>query len=105
MTNSERKRDNSVMMSSVMPSVKYSCSGSPLIFWNGNTATEGLSGRASGASTGDAPTDDAATAGAVTFQSAESHFTVNACTGRSMFFNDKLPRSSNVAFSRPATAL
>jgi hypothetical protein len=30
MTNSERKRDSSVMMSSVMPSLKYSCSGSPV---------------------------------------------------------------------------
>jgi hypothetical protein len=33
-------------MSSTMPSTKYSCSGSPLMFWNGNTAMEGLSGRA-----------------------------------------------------------
>ena len=31
-------------MSSTIPSAKYSCSGSPLIFWNGRTAIEGLSG-------------------------------------------------------------
>ena len=30
-----------------MPSAKYSCSGSPLIFWNGRTAIDGLSGSAS----------------------------------------------------------
>ena len=29
-----------------IPSAKYSCSGSPLIFWNANTAIEGFSGRA-----------------------------------------------------------
>jgi hypothetical protein len=27
-----------------MPSAKYSCSGSPLRFWNGRTAMDGLSG-------------------------------------------------------------
>ena len=32
------------MISSTMPSAKYSCSGSPLIFWNGITASDGLSG-------------------------------------------------------------
>jgi hypothetical protein len=35
-----------VMISSTMPSTKYSCSGSPLMFWNGNTAIDGLSGKA-----------------------------------------------------------
>ena len=44
-TKSDWKRDSSVMMSSVMPSVKYSCSGSPLMFWNGSTAIDGLSGK------------------------------------------------------------
>ena len=44
-----------VMMSSVMPSAKYSCSGSPLMLVNGSTASEGLSGRGStGADDGDA---------------------------------------------------
>ena len=42
-TNSERNRDSSVMMSSVMPSEKYSCSGSPLMLVKGSTAIEGLS--------------------------------------------------------------
>ena len=43
-TNSERLRDSSVMMSSAMPSEKYSCSGSPLMLLNASTAIEGLSG-------------------------------------------------------------
>ena len=38
---------SAVMISSTMPSAKYSCSGSPLIFWNGSTAIDGLSGRGS----------------------------------------------------------
>ena len=46
MTNKERKRDSSVMMSSVMPSEKYSCSGSPDMLVNGSTAMEGLSATA-----------------------------------------------------------
>ena len=37
-----RKRDSSVMMSSVMPSEKYSCSGSPLMLVKGSTAIDGL---------------------------------------------------------------
>ena len=49
MTNSQRMRASAVIISSTMPSVKYSCSGSPLRFWNGNTAIDGLSGKASGA--------------------------------------------------------
>jgi hypothetical protein len=49
---------------------------SPLIFSNGSTAMDGLSGRASGTSTGD---DGGATvAGAETLQSGASHFTPNA---------------------------
>src|SRR5215469_11145103 len=47
MTNSARKRDNSMMMSSVMPSEKYSCAGSSLRLANGSTAIDGLLGRAS----------------------------------------------------------
>src|ERR1700687_939280 len=47
-TNSDLKRDSAVMMSSTMPSAKYSCSGSPDMFWNGSTAIEGLSGSARG---------------------------------------------------------
>src|SRR6266567_3323017 len=37
-------RDSAVIISSTIPSVKYSCSESPLMFWNGRTATDGLSG-------------------------------------------------------------
>src|SRR5215831_1643322 len=36
------------MISSTVPSAKYSCSGSPLMFWNSNTAIDGLSGSGSG---------------------------------------------------------
>jgi hypothetical protein len=47
MTKSQRIRDSAVMISSTMPSAKYSCSGSPLIFVNGSTAIDGLSGSGS----------------------------------------------------------
>ena len=40
------------MIFSTMPSTKYSCSGSPLMFWNGNTAIDGLSGSGSAAAGG-----------------------------------------------------
>src|SRR6516164_9606823 len=43
-TKSQRTRDSAVMISSTMPSTKYSCSGSPLILAKGSTAIEGLSG-------------------------------------------------------------
>ncbi len=43
MTETSRKWASAVMMSSVMPSEKYSCSGSPDMFTNGSTAIEGLS--------------------------------------------------------------
>ena len=52
MTNSPLMRDNAVMMSSTIPSAKYSCSGSPLMFWKGKTAIEGLSGRGNGVACG-----------------------------------------------------
>jgi hypothetical protein len=48
MTNSQRIRDSAVMISSTMPSTKYSCSGSPLILANGRIAIEGLSGERQG---------------------------------------------------------
>ena len=47
MTKSHLIRERAVMISSTMPSAKYSCSGSPLMFWNGITASEGLSGSGS----------------------------------------------------------
>jgi hypothetical protein len=40
-------RDSAVMISSTIPSTKYSCSGSPLILANGNTAMDGFSGSGS----------------------------------------------------------
>jgi hypothetical protein len=41
MTKNQRSFDRPVMMSSEMPSAKYSCSGSPLMLANGNTAIDG----------------------------------------------------------------
>jgi hypothetical protein len=37
-------RERAVMMSSAMPSAKYSCSGSPDMLVKGRTAIDGLSG-------------------------------------------------------------
>src|SRR6185436_4460192 len=45
-TCNQRSRESPVMMSSVRPWAKYSCSGSSLRFAKGRTATEGLSERA-----------------------------------------------------------
>ena len=74
------------------------------MFWNGSTAMDGLSGSVSGTSSAcDEATGDAA-AGAAIFQSAASHFTPKACTGRSIFLSARLPKSVNVALSRPTTA-
>src|SRR5689334_14574990 len=47
MTNSQRMRESAVMISSTMPSAKYSCSGSPLRLAKGSTAIDGLSGSGS----------------------------------------------------------
>jgi hypothetical protein len=43
-TNKPETLERSVIRSSVMPSVKNSCSASPLMFWNDSTAMDGLSG-------------------------------------------------------------
>src|SRR6516165_9474694 len=43
MTNRDLKRDSAVVISSTIPSAKYSCSGSSLMLSNGSTAIEGLS--------------------------------------------------------------
>jgi hypothetical protein len=43
-TNSQGSREIAVVISSTMPSAKYSCSGSPLILAKGSTAIDGLSG-------------------------------------------------------------
>jgi len=58
MTNNQGERDNAVIMSSVMPSEKYSCSGSPLILIKGKTAMEGLSGSGKSACCSDANLSD-----------------------------------------------
>ena len=76
---SERERESSVMMSSVMPSEKYCCSGSPLMLENGRTAIEGLSGREN-----DAPVAP----GTAPFA------TLNTCTGLVMFLSSTSPMSS-----------
>src|SRR5262249_9360757 len=44
MTKSHGSRAMAVVISSTMPSTKYSCSASPVMFWNGSTANDGLSG-------------------------------------------------------------
>src|SRR5260370_21281695 len=44
MTNRLGILERAVVKSSVMPSLKYSCSRSPLMFVKGSTAIEGLSG-------------------------------------------------------------
>ena len=43
MTNRAETFDRSVIMSSVMPSEKYSCSGSPEMLSKGSTAIDGFS--------------------------------------------------------------
>ena len=47
MTNRPGSRERSVIRSSVIPSLKYSCSLSPLILVSGSTAIDGLSGKVS----------------------------------------------------------
>ena len=44
-TKNQRSLDSAVMMSSLMPSEKYSCSGSPLMLTKGKTAIDGRSGK------------------------------------------------------------
>ena len=44
MMKNQRSFDSAVMRSSLMPSEKYSCSGSPLKLMNGRTAMAGRSG-------------------------------------------------------------
>src|SRR6202007_1427597 len=43
-TKNQRSLDNAVMMSSLIPSEKYSCSASPLMLLKGSTAIAGRSG-------------------------------------------------------------
>ena len=67
------------MMSSVIPSAKYSCSGSPDMLTNGSTAMDGLSGSGSDLGVSDALTDR----------------TENAWTGAAMFFHTGLATRIN----------
>src|SRR5262249_21108900 len=115
MTKISWNRDISVMMSSVMPSVKYSCSGSADMLVKGSTAIDGLSGNGGGAvrTAMEAPMGaalEAPVAIGVGFgapegiegkarlprrdQSAADQATRKARTGRSMFFSSRMPRSS-----------
>ena len=48
-TKNQRSLDSAVIMSSLMPSEKYSCSGSPLMFTKGSTA---MAGRSEGGTAG-----------------------------------------------------
>jgi hypothetical protein len=50
-TNSHGRREIAVVISSTIPSTKYSCSTSPVMFWNGSTTNDGFSGNGSGALT------------------------------------------------------
>ena len=71
------------MMSSLMPSEKYSCSGSPLMLAKGSTQTESRGGEI------------------CSWRSIVC--TANARTGRSRFFTVCSPKSSNVHDIFPAT--
>src|SRR5579862_2368136 len=64
----------SVMMSSVMPSLKYSCSASPLMLLNGRTTIEGLvaAARMGSLTGGTAPDTDVAGGRVVVDRSGDS---------------------------------
>src|SRR5262250_2927052 len=80
-TNNHLNRESAVMISSTMPSEKYSCSGSPLMFVNGSTAMVGFTeAAASSSGRGDAP-GGALVSDSVTFDSPTS--------GRMRFFLDR----------------
>jgi hypothetical protein len=111
-TNSSRKRDSWVRMSSVMPSAKNSCSGSPLMLTKGSTAIDGLSarsrgvpGRTAAASAADsmratAPAGAVAAAGFA----AAAGWKRKARTGSAMFLTACSPWSSKWASTRFFTA-
>ena len=107
MTKKARMRDSAAVIDSTTPSAKCSCSGSADMLSNGRTAIEGLSGRSSGAAAvaAAAPAWRCGAAGSSgSAHAAGSQVTAKAWTGRSMFFRCRLPRSSKLAFMRPATA-
>src|SRR5258708_22905841 len=89
-TNNDFKRDKAVMMSSAIPSAKYSCSGSPLMLVNGSTAIEGLSGRGSVAP----PVGrDGGLTAAISVRLATAERTANSRNGRSIIFSSLSPGS------------
>ena len=81
------------MMSSAIPSEKYSCSGSPLILVNARTAIEGLSGN------GKASPVSCTRVRSTDFNVAAG-LTKKASTGRAMFFRLSGPSSSKARSSR-----
>jgi hypothetical protein len=82
----------SVMMSSVMPSEKYSCSGSLDILSKGSTAMEGFSGSGNGSSMVAIPA-------AAEAASIHCHTRI----GRAMFLTSFSPKSSKLRSSRSRT--
>lgn len=84
-TNRPEIFDRSVMMSSVMPSLKYSCSASPLMLTNGKTTTDGVSWRR--------PDVEVDTWPAPFVIRPEAHRQTRI--GRAMFFTRWSPASSN----------
>src|SRR5204862_2612277 len=90
-TNNHLNRERAVIISSTVPSAKYSCSGSPDMFWNGRTASDGLSGKA-GVLVG-SPGD------MVGVPSTMPSRTRYVRTGRAMFLRACSPRSSNAKSS------
>ncbi|MGC2199463.1 MAG: hypothetical protein WA633_04840 [Stellaceae bacterium] len=94
MTKSQRIRLSAVMISSTIPSAKYSCSGSPLILAKGSTAIDGLSGSGKGA-------PPAKYEVSVIFSPAI--FTSNTRTGRAIFLTCCSPLSSKAKLSLSRT--
>ena len=92
MTKAPRMRERSVVRLSVIPSTKYSCSGSPPMLAKGNTTRErrGGSRRSGAGGTG--------VARAVWATSSEK-----TRIGSAMFFSRMAPRSTAVVSSRPLT--
>ena len=97
MTSSEWLRDNSVMISSAIPSEKYSYSGLALMLVKANTAIEGLSGN--GNVCGLVPRNHRACSTSVRSPSTAS-FDRIASTGRAIFFRSSAPSSSKARSSR-----
>src|SRR3954465_3622643 len=70
MTKNQRSFDSAVMMSSLIPSEKYSCSGSSLMLLNGSTAMAGRSGSGGACDNLDASVTGGLTADAAAASSA-----------------------------------